>query len=110
MAIDLDELATYVTEALYESIRPEGEGWDDLPSADQENIREGAIVAVKAAMEWFGLKGVQILPPNSFKAPSCREEAEAMMAAGTWPAPFHPPPPAHTGTHSTMQLGVACYR
>lgn len=80
--IDLEALTTAVTEALYESVRPEGEGWDDLSAEDQEDIRAGAVTAIKATTAWYAANGVQVLPPNTFKQPSCREEAEAMAAAG----------------------------
>lgn len=82
MTIDLEALTDHVTEALYESVRPDGEGWDDLSADDQADIREGAVVAIKATTAWFSANGVQVLPPNTFKQPECREEAEAMAAAG----------------------------
>lgn len=80
--IDLEALTLAVTEALYESVRPEGEGWDDLSAEDQDDIRAGAVTAIRATTAWYAANGVNVLPPNTFKQPSCREEAEAMTAAG----------------------------
>ncbi len=81
-AIDFDEMTDAVTLALYESCRPDGEGWDDLDSDTKAGLRESAVIATKAAFDWLREKGVVFVPPGAYKHPTSREEAEHMMAAG----------------------------
>ena len=89
--LDFDELARIATEALFASVS-DAEGWDDLSQEEKNGIQESAVAVTKAAIDWMHQKGIALIPPGAFKKPTCREEAEHMLAAGMAWLKMNPPP------------------
>jgi len=88
--IDFDELEERATEALFASVS-DAEGWDDLSQDEKDGIRDSAVAVTKSAIEWMHEKGIALVPPGAFKKPTCREEAEHMLAAGMAWLKMNPP-------------------
>lgn len=98
MKLDIDGLTACVTEALYASVRPDGEGWDDLSPDDKAAFEQSAVAAILAQTKWYQDNGVQVLSPGTFKRPECREEAQAMATAAMMYLKDHPAKPALAGS------------
>lgn len=90
IGIDFDELEGVATAALFETVS-DAEGWDDLSEEEKNGIRDSAVAVTKAAIKWMHEKGIALIPPGAFKKPTCREDAEHMLAAGMAWLKMNPP-------------------
>lgn len=89
--LDLADMAEAIAAAVYESVRPEGEGWDDLTGDEKGDFLDIAKVAMAAHAAYFRAHKVRVLHPNCLPMPSCRDEATAMVSVGSKYLAANPP-------------------
>lgn len=89
--LDLADMAQAIAAAIYDNVRPEGEGWDDLSADDKADFLDVAKVAMAAHAAYFHSHGVRVLHPNCLPMPSCRDEATAMVSVGSKYLAKNPP-------------------
>lgn len=97
LAYDFNVLAQYVAEGLFEELRQEGEGWDDMDPEEKQGIIDTAGDAARLTIAYLRENGVLLLPQGTIKAPESREEAQAMAAAGMAWLKAHPAPVTRPG-------------
>lgn len=80
MKIDTRGLVAAVAEAIFESTRIDGEGWDDLTSDEKRQFSDVAEHAVAGMTGWLASQGLLIQHQGTVKHPRTLAEANAMMA------------------------------
>jgi hypothetical protein len=89
--LDLADMAQSIAAAIYDNVRPEGEGWDDLSADEKADFLDVAKVAMAAHAAYFASHKIRVLHPNCLPMPACRDEASAMVSVGSAYLAKNPP-------------------
>jgi hypothetical protein len=81
--LDMADMAESLTAAIYDHLRPEGEGWDDLTGDEKAEFQRLAQVAMAAHAAYFHSHGIRVMPRGTVIVPASRDEAAAMVAIGS---------------------------